>query len=126
FAPQVDAFAVAGQFSVRNPSLELRARSFILSLCDRPVTCSDELSSQLDAPKRALTAALNARPTPQIRHRLEALKQTLAAESIAAPLMIVKGDGTLMRAEIALEYPVETVLSGPAASVVGAAFLSAE
>ena len=38
--------------------------------------------------------------------------------------MMVKGDGTLMRAEVALEYPVETVLSGPAASVVGAGFLS--
>src|SRR6185312_4551747 len=48
----------------------------------------------------------------------------LAHDGIAAPLMIVKGDGTLMRADVALEYPVETVLSGPAASVVGAAFLS--
>jgi N-methylhydantoinase A/oxoprolinase/acetone carboxylase beta subunit len=126
FGPRVDAFAVAGQFSVRNPEHELRARSLIRSLSDKPVTCSHELSSQLDAPKRALTAALNARLTPQIRHLLEALTHTLAQESITAPLMIVKGDGTLMRAEIALEYPVETVLSGPAASVVGAAFLSGE
>ena len=31
-----------------------------------------------------------------------------------------------MRAEVALEYPVETVLSGPAASVVGAGFLSGQ
>ena len=38
--------------------------------------------------------------------------------------MIVRGDGTLVKAEVALEYPVETVLSGPAASVVGASFLS--
>ncbi len=41
-----------------------------------------------------------------------------------APLMIVKGDGSLMKAEIAIEYPVETILSGPAASVVGAGFLT--
>jgi N-methylhydantoinase A/oxoprolinase/acetone carboxylase beta subunit len=126
FGPRVDAFAVAGQFSVRNPEHELRVRSLIRSLCAKPVTCSHELSSQLDAPKRALTAALNARLTPQIRHLLDALSQVLEREAIAAPLMIVKGDGTLMRAEIALEYPVETVLSGPAASVVGAAFLSRE
>ena len=90
------------------------------------MTCSHELSSQLDAPKRALTAALNARLTPQIRHLLEAINQVLAREAIAAPLMIVKGDGTLMRAEVALECPVETVLSGPAASVVGAGYLSAQ
>ena len=124
YGSKVEAFAVAGQFSVRNPSHERRVRDRIRAACSKPVTCSHELSSQLDAPKRALTAALNARLTPQIRHLLDALGQVLAHEGIAAPLMIVKGDGTLMRAEVALEYPVETVLSGPAASVVGAAFLS--
>jgi N-methylhydantoinase A/oxoprolinase/acetone carboxylase beta subunit len=123
-APRVAAFAVAGLFSVRNPAHELRARDSIRALCDRPVTCSYELSSQLDAPKRALTAALNARLTPQIRALLEALGRVLAHEGIGAPVMVVKGDGTLIRAEVALEYPVETVLSGPAASVVGAGFLS--
>ncbi len=124
FGSDVAAFAVAGQFSVRNPAHERRVREIIRSLCSRPVTCSHELSSQLDAPKRALTAALNARLTPQIRHLLDALGSVLEREGINAPLMIVKGDGTLMKAEVALEYPVETVLSGPAASVVGAAFLS--
>jgi N-methylhydantoinase A/oxoprolinase/acetone carboxylase beta subunit len=124
YAPRVAAFAVAGMFSVRNPAHELRARDCIRALCDRPVTCSYELSSQLDAPKRALTAALNARLTPQIRALLEALGRVLAHEGIGAPVMVVKGDGTLIRAEVALEYPVETVLSGPAASVVGAGFLS--
>jgi len=124
FAPQVEAFAVAALLSVRNPVHERRVRDRIRSMCSKPVTCSHEVSSRLDAPNRALTAALNARLTPQIRHLLEALQGVLASESIAAPLMVVKGDGTLMRSEVALEYPVETVLSGPAASVVGAAFLS--
>ena len=124
FDSTVEAFAVAAQFSVRNPSHEVRVRDRIRSLCAKPVTCSHELSSKLDAPKRALTAALNARLTPQIRHLLEALGSVLQREGIAAPLMIVKGDGTLMKADVALEYPVETVLSGPAASVVGASFLT--
>jgi N-methylhydantoinase A/oxoprolinase/acetone carboxylase beta subunit len=124
YAPQVEAFAVAGMFSVRNPTHERRARERIRALCDKSVTCSHELSSQLDAPKRALTAALNARLTPQIRHLLQALREVLEREAVAAPVMVVRGDGTLIRAEVALEYPVETVLSGPAASVVGAAFLS--
>lgn len=123
-APRVAAFALAGMFSVRNPAHELRSRECIRALCDRPVTCSYELSSQLDAPKRALTAALNARLTPQIRALLEALGRVLAQEGIGAPVMVVRGDGTLIRGEVALEYPVETVLSGPAASVVGAGFLS--
>src|ERR1700723_4012900 len=121
---RVEAFAVAANFSVRNPAHELRARKLIRELTPKPVTCAHELSSKLDAPRRALTAALNARLTPQIRHLIEALSQVLAEESIDAPLMIVKGDGSLMKAEIALEYPVETILSGPAASVVGAGFLT--
>jgi len=121
---RVEAFAVAANFSVRNPAHELRTRQLIRALSPKPVTCAHELSSKLDAPRRALTAALNARLTPQIQHLIEALSRVLAEESIDAPLMIVKGDGSLMRAEVALEYPVETILSGPAASVVGAGFLT--
>ena len=121
---RVEAFAVAANFSVRNPTHELRARKIMRTLSPKPVTCAHELSSKLDAPRRALTAALNARLTPQIRHLIEALSRVLRHESIDAPLMIVKGDGSLMKAEIALEYPVETILSGPAASVVGAGFLT--
>src|SRR6202453_4279785 len=121
---RVEAFAVAANFSVRNPAHELRARQIIRRLSKKPVTCAHELSSKLDAPRRALTAVLNARLTPQIRHLIEALSRVLVEESIDAPLMIVKGDGSLMRADVALEYPVETTLSGPAASVVGAGFLT--
>ncbi|HUX74429.1 MAG TPA: hydantoinase/oxoprolinase family protein [Steroidobacteraceae bacterium] len=123
-AQQVEAFAVAARFSVRNPLHELRARELLRALSGKPVTCAHELSSKLDAPRRALTAALNARLTPQIRHLIEALRSVLALEGIDAPLMIVKGDGSLMRAEVALDCPVETILSGPAASVVGAGFLT--
>ncbi len=122
--PSVEAYAVAASFSVRNPAHEERARRLVRALSRKPVTCAHELSSQLDAPRRALTAALNARLTPQIRHLIEALTSVLASESLDVPLMIVKGDGSLMKAEIALEYPVETILSGPAASVVGAGFLT--
>jgi N-methylhydantoinase A/oxoprolinase/acetone carboxylase beta subunit len=124
FGGAVDAFAVAAMFSVRNPAHELRVRESVRASCDKPVTCSHELSAQLDAPRRALTAALNARLTPQIRHLVDSVQEVLGREGITAPLMIVRGDGTLVKSAVALEYPVETVLSGPAASVVGASFLS--
>ncbi len=120
----VEGYAIASCFSVRNPAHELRARQLVRELSAKPVTCAHELSSRLDAPRRALTAALNARLTPQIRHLIEALSEVLQSEAIDAPLMIVKGDGSLMKAQVALEYPVETILSGPAASVVGAGFLT--
>ena len=121
---RVEAYAVSASFSVRNPAHELAARQLVRELTGKPVTCAHELTSKLDAPRRALTAALNAQLTPQIRHLVDAVAAVLATERISAPLMVVKGDGSLMRAEVALECPVETVLSGPAASVVGAGFLT--
>lgn len=123
-AARVDAFAISSIFSVRNPSHEIRVRQLVRELTNKPVTCGHELTSGLDAPRRALTAALNAQLTPQIRHLIEAVQSVLSAVGISAPLMVVKGDGSLMAAKIALECPVETILSGPAASVVGARFLT--
>ncbi|MEL4402907.1 hydantoinase/oxoprolinase N-terminal domain-containing protein, partial [Shewanella algae] len=45
----VEAFAVAGLSSVRNPAHERRVRDLIRARSTRPVTCSHELSSKLDA-----------------------------------------------------------------------------
>ncbi len=50
----------------------------------------------------------------------------LAAVGIAAPLMVVRGDGALISAAMARERPIETILSGPAASIVGARWLTGE
>lgn len=119
----VDAFAVSSMFSVRNPEHEREAQQVIESLCQKPISCGHTLSSGLDAPRRALTALLNARLIPMIGQLLDAASDLLLELSIEAPLMIVKGDGSLIHANVARQAPVETILSGPAASVVGAQFL---
>ncbi len=116
----VEAFAVSGYFAVRNPSHELRARDLIAELTGRPVTCGHELTSKLNAVRRATTAALNAHLVAPLTELISSVERTLAEWGIAAPLMVVKGDGSLVRAEWATRRPVETILSGPAASVVGA------
>lgn len=124
-APRVSAFAVSATFSVRNPAHELSLRELVRATCGRPVTCGHELASSLGAPRRALTAALNARMISYITHLIESAQQVLAQRGIdRAPLMVVKGDGTLVNAATALQRPVTTVLSGPAASVIGACALS--
>jgi N-methylhydantoinase A/oxoprolinase/acetone carboxylase beta subunit len=122
----VAAFAVSGFFSVRNSAHEIAARDLIRRLTDRPVTCGHELTSKLDAPRRALTAALNARLIPQLQQLIRAVEGLLQEKGIRAPLMVVKGDGSLVSADFALTRPVETILSGPAASVVGARYLAGE
>jgi N-methylhydantoinase A/oxoprolinase/acetone carboxylase beta subunit len=124
YASQADAFAVAARFAVRNPAHELAARARIVALTGKPVTLSSELTSALDAPRRALTAALNARLIARISMLIAGVGEAMGRLQISAPLMIVRGDGTLALAEIVALKPIETVLSGPAASVIGAAALS--
>lgn len=122
---KVAAFAVAGYFGARNPDHEIRIRDTVRELTGMPVTCAHELSSNLDAPRRALTTVLNARLIPFLQSLILSVESTLDRLGIAAPLMVVKGDGSLMASATALTRPVETVLSGPAASVVGAQVLAA-
>lgn len=122
--PLVTAFAVAAQFSVRNPGHEIAAREVIRSVTAKPVTSSHELSARLDGPRRALTAALNARLIGTIARLNLAVGEVLEHRDIRAPIMVVRGDGSLVSADFAARRPIETVLSGPAASVVGALHLA--
>jgi len=122
---KISAFAIAGMFAVRNPEHELKVRDIILARSiGNSVTCSHELSSKLDGPRRALTSLLNARLINLIHHLISATEMKLIDLGIAAPLMVVQGDGALILAELAKIKPIETILSGPAASLVGAAYLS--
>jgi len=121
---EVEAFAVAARFAVRNPAHEYALREHIIERTGKPVTISSELSSALDAPRRALTAVLNARLISRISDLVAAVRTAMSGFGIGCPLMVVKGDGTLALADQVALRPIETVLSGPAASLVGAASLS--
>ncbi len=116
--------AVTALFAVRNPVHEQATRAFINQHSNIPVTCSHELSDALDGPRRALTCLLNARLIGLIRDLVEAMQSYMVSKDITCPLMVVKGDGALMAADVAKVRPIETILSGPAASTVGAAHLS--
>jgi N-methylhydantoinase A/oxoprolinase/acetone carboxylase beta subunit len=122
--PEVMGFAVASRFATRNPAHELAIRDLIRRVTHRPVTCSHELSAQLNGPKRALTAVLNARLIGMLDRLVTACESHLAAIGIEAPLMVVRGDGALISAAMVRERPIETILSGPAASIVGARWLT--
>ena len=121
---RVDAFAVTAQFSVRNASHELAAAALLRQRTHRPVTCSHQLSAKLNGPKRAVTAVLNARLISIVEELVDTTGQVLRARRIVAPLMVVRGDGSLVAAAFVRERPIETILSGPAASLVGAAHLT--
>lgn len=116
--------AIASRFATRNPEHEVAARDFVRNRLGVPVTCSHELSHALGGPKRAVTAVLNARLVGLIDRLIAATEAHMAARSIDARLMVVRGDGALVSAELARERPIETILSGPAASIAGAQWLT--
>ncbi|MBO9452330.1 hydantoinase/oxoprolinase family protein [Tropicibacter sp. R16_0] len=120
----ISGYAVAAQFATRNPAHELEAARMITERTGVPVTCSHQLSAKLNGPKRAVTAVLNARLIGMIDRLIGRAQDTLVDLGITAPMMVVRGDGALMSAEQARERPIETILSGPAASIVGACWLT--
>jgi N-methylhydantoinase A/oxoprolinase/acetone carboxylase beta subunit len=118
------SFAVSGYGSVRNPEHELQVKEILLREFDLPVVCGHELSGRLNFVARAHTAVLNARLMPLIQHLLGSVAQVLEAAGIRAPVFVVRGDGSIMRKEVAHVRAVETVLSGPAASAAGGRLLT--
>ncbi len=121
---RVSAIAVSAYFSPLNPAHEEAAREAIAAVTDLPVVLGHQLSNKLDSVQRATTAALNASLISLLRQFIRAVQHALQERGIQAPLMVVRGDGSLMKAEVALDCPLETVASGPAASAIGATFLS--
>ena len=121
-----ESLAISSYLSVRNPDHEFRAREIASRVADLPVVCGHELTNELNAIRRAITAGLNGRLIPIIDGLIRSVKSEIVSRGIDAPLMIVKGDGTLMSEKLARTRPIETILSGPAASVSGARHLTDE
>jgi len=121
---KVDAIAVSSYFSPRNPEHEIRAQKAIASVCELPIVLGHQLSTALGSVERATTAALNASLLAVLQEFIIAVRRAMENRGIDAPLMVVRGDGTLMNDEFAARTPVETIHSGPAASAIGGRFLS--
>jgi N-methylhydantoinase A/oxoprolinase/acetone carboxylase beta subunit len=120
----VRAFAVTGYASHVNPAHELAVAAAVRQATGLMTTCGHEISTLCGYNVRASTATLNARIIPCLRDLLERFRDVLARRGVDAPVMVVRSDGALMNVEVALERPVETLLSGPAASVAGVRYLS--
>lgn len=120
----VDAVAVSGYASVRNPDHERYVSAVVEDRLGLPVVCAHELSSQLGYLERTVTAVLNARLVPLVWELTDSVRDVMARYGVDAPLMLVRGDGTLMPEGVARSKPIETILSGPAASAIGAVHLS--
>jgi N-methylhydantoinase A/oxoprolinase/acetone carboxylase beta subunit len=121
---KIDAIAVSGYFSPLNTEHEEAAAALVGEELRLPYVMGSQLSSKLNSIKRATTATLNASLLSTLNDFISSIEESLQLRGIHSPLMIMHSDGSLMNAERVKTFPIETVHSGPAASAVGARFLT--
>ena len=121
---KVSAFAVSSYFSIRNPAHELAVKARIQELTGMPVVCGHELSLDLGAYERGITAYLNAQLIPVANRFILSIREEISRRGMSSRLLMLKCDGSVVGINEALEKPIESIFSGPAASLIGASHLS--
>jgi len=119
----IKVFAAATKFSTRNNSHENEISEVIKNDSDY-TTMGHELSSQLSFPRRAATAYYNSAVWRIYNSFIDAIMGGLKNIGIEAPVNILKADGGTMPLAVSRKIPVESILSGPAASIMGIIALS--
>ena len=110
---------VVGKFSVRNPAHELQIKKQLGDAFEK-VFLGHLISGHLNFPRRIATTYLNASVYPVHKEFFEAVQQSLETRGLTMPIRILKADGGNMNFASSIEFPGQTILSGPAASVMGA------
>ncbi len=119
----VKVFAAVTKFSTRNNRHEAEIAESIGGTADY-ITMGHELSSQLSFPRRAATAYYNSAVWRIYNKFIDAIIGGMESIGIDAPVNILKADGGTMPLGVSRRIPVESILSGPAASIMGIIALS--
>lgn len=117
---QYDAVAICLLYSYINPDHERRIAEKIIQrgiLTSHQIILSHQVLPEFREYERASTTALEAYVRPTVQHYIQQLRDKLPAKT---PLRIMKSDGGLMSAERITRQTIQTILSGPAAGVIGA------
>ena len=116
-------FAVVSKFSPRNPEIEETLANLISSQADF-IAIGHQISGRLNFPRRLATAYYNAAVWRRYNAFADAIAISIKKHKLDAPLNILKADGGTIDFEISRKNPIQTILSGPAASVMGIIALS--
>ncbi|NMB45657.1 MAG: hydantoinase/oxoprolinase family protein [Firmicutes bacterium] len=120
------ALAVVGKFSHRNPTHELAIEGIAqqTNWGFRQITLGHRLSGRPNFPRRLATSYLNAGVARQQAVFVEMVKRLMIRGRNIGRVFLLKADGGTMTLDDSLARPVETILSGPAASLMGAQALT--
>lgn len=105
---------------------ERQARDLILRKKKIPCVLGYDLFQDFNVVRRGASALLNARLIPVMEEFFAAMEKALGLFQLQIPMVIVRSDGSLMSKEFAKERPAETLLCGPAASIMGCVELARE
>ncbi len=124
-AANVTAIAVCLLHAYANAAHERRLGQLIAEhFPEAEVSLSSDVIPEFREYERASTTAVNAYVMPIVRHYVARLADRTAAIGVPADLHIMQSNGGLMTARAAGEQSVRTMLSGPAAGVLGAVALA--
>jgi N-methylhydantoinase A len=115
----IDHIGIVGKFSIRNPAHELRI-SEILQNSFEKTFMGHRISGNFNFGRRIATTYLNAAVYPLHQEFYQAVQKSLTTKGLNVPLRLLKADGGNLNFESSIDYPAQTILSGPAASVMGA------
>lgn len=114
----VRVFSAVAKFSTRNPAYEQAIKDCIGPDADF-ITMGHSLSGVLNFPRRIATAHFNSAVWRIYSDFAWAVEESVADYGLQAEVNVLKADGGTMPLELSKNLPVETILSGPAASVMG-------
>lgn len=114
----IDALAVVSKFSPRNGEEEDRIRDRARGAFGH-ISLGHEMSGRLNFPRRVRTTVFNGGVAEVFEGFADSVTKGLAQRGVTAPVHILKADGGTMPIDLARARPVETILSGPAASFMG-------
>ena len=109
---------IVGKFSTRNPRQETALREIVGDRLDH-VSLGHRMSGHLNFPRRIATTYLNEAVWSLYQRFVEEVLHFVRARGINVPIYILKADGGTFDIAESMEFPVQTILSGPAASVMG-------
>lgn len=115
---KTEKLAVVGKFSPRNPEHELKTEEFFAPFF-KDITLGHRLFGSLNFPRRVFTSYFNAAIERTYRTFVEAVFTFYNRHALQAPLYVLKADGGTLLLKLSAKIPVETILSGPAASIMG-------
>lgn len=115
----IENCGIVGKFSIRNPEEELKGEKILKDHDIKHISMGHRMSGNLNFPRRVYTTYLNEAVYNTWNNFITSLENCLKEEDVYAPIYILKADGGTMNLDEANEKPVETILSGPAASFMG-------